>query len=140
MGVRLQDALRSDYRIERELGGGGMSRVFLATEVGLKRSVVIKVLPPELTSDVMTARFRRELEVTAGLQHPHILPVLANGARDGLLYYITPFVEGESLRIRLAREGKLSVDDAVAILGELKPFLDEARRGLSALRSDPARP
>ena len=126
MVARLQDALGSDYRIERELGGGGMSRVFLATEVGLKRSVVIKLLPPELTSDVMTARFRRELEVTAGLQHPHILPMLANGARDGLLYYITPFVEGESLRVRLAREGKLSVDDTVAILAELASALGYA--------------
>jgi tetratricopeptide (TPR) repeat protein len=126
MVARLQDALGSDYRIERELGGGGMSRVFLATEVGLKRSVVIKLLPPELTSDVMAARFRRELEVTAGLQHPHILPVLANGARGGLLYYITPFVEGETLRLRLSREGKLSVDDTVAILAELASALGYA--------------
>jgi serine/threonine-protein kinase len=123
---RVQTALGNAYRIERELGGGGMSRVFLATEVGLKRQVVIKVLPPELTSDVMTARFMRELEVTAGLQHPHIVPVLANGARDGLLYYITPYVQGESLRKRLEREGKLSVDSAVAILDELASALGYA--------------
>ncbi|MGQ0642034.1 MAG: protein kinase domain-containing protein [Gemmatimonadaceae bacterium] len=123
---RLQAALGEAYRVERELGGGGMSRVFLATEIGLKRQVVVKVLPPELTSEVMTARFTRELEVTAGLQHPHILPVLANGARDGLLYYITPFVQGESLRKRLEREGQLSVDNAAAILDELASALGYA--------------
>ncbi|HJU73876.1 MAG TPA: serine/threonine-protein kinase [Gemmatimonadaceae bacterium] len=123
---RLQSALGADYRIERELGGGGMSRVFLATEIALKREVVIKVLPPELTSDVMTARFKRELEVTAGLQHPHILPVLASGAREGLLYYITPFVQGESLRKRLQRDVKLSVEDTVAILSELASALGYA--------------
>lgn len=126
MSDRLQTARGAAYRVERELGGGGMSRVFLATEVGLKRPVVIKVLPPELTSEVMAARFNREMEVTAGLQHPHILPVLANGSRDGVLYYITPFVEGESLRKRLEREGKLSVDDTVAILGELASALGYA--------------
>jgi serine/threonine-protein kinase len=123
---RLQAAVGETYRIERELGGGGMSRVFLATEIGLKRQVVIKVLPPELTSDVMAARFTRELEVTAGLQHPHILPVLVNGARDGLLYYVTPFVQGESLRKRLERDARFSVDDTVAILDELASALGYA--------------
>jgi serine/threonine-protein kinase len=122
----LQSALGDAYVVERELGGGGMSRVFLAHESALNRKVVIKVLAPELTNDVMLARFKREFEVTAVLQHPHILPVLTTGTRNGLLYYIAPFVEGESLRHRLQREGKLPVDDAVRILSELAGALDYA--------------
>lgn len=120
---RLQQTFAATYAIERELGGGGMSRVFLATETALKRRVVIKVLSPELVSPVMTARFVREFEVTALLQHPHILPVLAAGERDGLLYFITPFIEGESLRHRLEREKRLPVRDAVRILNELASAL-----------------
>ncbi len=116
---RLQGAVGDAYRIERELGGGGMSRVFLATESSLNRQVVIKLLAPELTSEVSTARFKREMEVTALLQHPHILPVLAAGARDGLLYYVMPYVAGESLRHRLARDGRFPVADVVRILSEL---------------------
>src|SRR5216110_2948813 len=77
--ARLQQALGDAYRIERELGGGGMSRLFLATERSLEREVVIKVLPPELTSEVSTARFKREIETLAHLQHPHILPILTAG-------------------------------------------------------------
>ncbi|MBK8650062.1 MAG: protein kinase [Gemmatimonadetes bacterium] len=117
---RVQAAVGSGYRVERELGGGGMSRVYLTTEVALGRSVVIKLLAPELTSDVLAARFRREFQVTAVLgQHPHILPVLSTGTNGGLLYFITPYIEGESLRHRLRREGRLPVEDAVRILTEL---------------------
>ncbi|HEX4932555.1 MAG TPA: serine/threonine-protein kinase, partial [Gemmatimonadaceae bacterium] len=117
---RVQAAVGSGYRVERELGGGGMSRVFLATEVALDRAVVIKLLAPEFTSEVLAARFRREFQVTAQLgQHPHILPVLSTGTNGGLLYFITPFIEGESLRHRLRREGKLPIEDAVRILSEL---------------------
>jgi serine/threonine-protein kinase len=119
----LQRALAGTYHVERELGGGGMSRVFVATEASLKRRVVIKVLSPELVSPVMTARFVREFEVTALLQHPHILPVLAAGERDGLLFFVTPFIEGESLRHRLEREKQLPIRDAVRILGELASAL-----------------
>ena len=108
---RLQQALGDAYRIERELGGGGMSRLFLATERSLEREVVIKVLPPELTSEVNTARFKREIETLAHLQHPHILPILAAGTdAGGLMYYVMPFVAGESLRARMAREGQLDVE------------------------------
>src|SRR5688572_1893433 len=96
-----------------------MSRVFLATETSLNRPVVIKLLAPELTSEVSTARFKREFELTAVLQHPHILPVLATGARDGLLYYVMPYVAGESLRHRLNRGGALPIEDAARILSEL---------------------
>ncbi len=119
----LQQVLGEDHRIERELGGGGMSRVFLATDTTVGRPVVVKLLAPELTSDVMVARFRRELEVTGQLQHPHILPVLVTGARDGLLYYITPYVAGESLRRRLEREGQIPVAAAERILHEVADAL-----------------
>ena len=117
---RVQAAVGSGYRVERELGGGGMRRVFLATEIALDRAVVVTLLAPELTSELMSARFRREFQETAVLgQHPHILPVLSTGTNGGLLHFITPYIEGESLRHRLCRERTLPVDDAVRILGEL---------------------
>ena len=116
---RIQRAFAGSHVVERELGGGGMSRVFVATETALKRRVVIKVLSPDLVSPIMTARFVREFEVTAHLQHPHIVPVLAAGERDGLLYFVTPFIDGESLRQRLEREKRLPVRDVVRILTEL---------------------
>jgi eukaryotic-like serine/threonine-protein kinase len=121
--VRLQHALGDAFQIERELTGGGMSRVFLATEASLKRAVVVKVLPPELTSDVSAARFQQEIEVTARLRHPHILPVLTAGAREGLLYYVMPYVPGDSLRQRLVREGRLPIADAERILYEMADAL-----------------
>src|ERR671934_2254086 len=106
---QLQFALGDSYRIEHELAAGGMSRLFLATERSLQREVVIKLLPPELASEVSAERFRREMLLTARLQHPHILPVHAAGAKDGLLYYVSPYVAGESLRERLQRAGKLPI-------------------------------
>src|SRR5437879_12364988 len=124
--ARLQAALGDTYRIEKELGGGGMSRLFLATEASLHRQVVIKLLPPEFTSEVSAARFRQEIELAAHLQHPNILPVLTAGARDDLLFYVMPFVSGESLRHRLTREGKLPVADAVRILYEIADALAHA--------------
>jgi serine/threonine-protein kinase len=123
---RLQSALGDVYRIERELGGGGMSRVFLASEASLHRQVVIKVLPPELASEVSEARFKQEIELAAHLHHTNILPVLAAGTKDDLLYYVMPFVSGESLRHRLTREGKLPVTDAVRILHEIGDALSYA--------------
>lgn len=95
---RLRTSFAESLRVDEEMKGGGMSRLFLATDLELHRRVVIKILPPELTSPMMLARFRRESEVTARLQHPHILPVISAGVRDGLAYYIMPFFEGESLR------------------------------------------
>src|SRR5215204_1881932 len=97
---QLQLALGERYALERELAPGGMSRLFLATEPALERRVVVKLLPPEAASDVSAERFRREMLVTARLQHPHILPVLDAGAREGLLYYVMPYVQGENLRAR----------------------------------------
>src|SRR2546427_722499 len=123
---RLQSALGDAYTVERELGGGGMSRLFLATEASLHRQVVIKLLPPEFASEVSAARFKQEIEVAAHLQHPNILPVLAAGAKDDLLFYVMPFVSGESLRHRLTREGRLPVADAVRILHEIADALAQA--------------
>ncbi|HWZ59109.1 MAG TPA: serine/threonine-protein kinase [Gemmatimonadaceae bacterium] len=125
---QLQAALGDRYEIIRELPPGGMSRLFLATERSLDRQVVVKVLPPELTNEVNAARFQREITVAANLQHPHILPVLAAGATGSLLYYITPYVEGESLRHRLTRTGQLPVADAVRILTETADALARAHR------------
>ena len=121
--ARLRAALGDAYQVERELGGGGMSRVFLATEASLHRAVVIKLLPPEFASEVSEARFKQEIELAAHLQHPNILPVLTAGAKGDLLFYVMPFVSGESLRHRLTREGKLPVADAVRILHEMADAL-----------------
>jgi serine/threonine-protein kinase len=103
-----------------------MSRLFLATEASLHRQVVIKLLPPEFASEVSASRFRQEIEVAAHLQHTNILPVLTAGAKDDLLFYVMPFVSGESLRHRLTREGKLPVADAVRILYEIADALAHA--------------
>jgi eukaryotic-like serine/threonine-protein kinase len=126
--ARLQEALGDAYHLERELGGGGMSRLFVATERSLNRQVVVKVLPPELASEVSAARFKQEIEVAAQLQHPHIVPILTAGASGDLLYYIMPFVRGESLRHRLVASGKLPVRDAVRILSEVADALAYAHR------------
>ena len=125
---RLQASLASQYRLERELGGGGMSRVFLAEETALGRRVVLKVLPPELAALVSSDRFQREVRLAAALQHPHIVPLLAAGAAGDILYYTMPFVEGESLRARLAREGELPVGEAVRLLREVTDALAYAHR------------
>lgn len=115
----LASALDGQYRIERELGGGSISRVFLADEIGLERQVVIKVLPPELAATMSGERFRREIQLAAQLQHPHIVPLLRADAGGRLLYYVMPFVAGESLRARLGREGALPIGDASRIWRDL---------------------
>src|ERR687884_122143 len=126
---QLQSTLGTAYVIERELGGGGMSRVFVADESALGRKVVIKVLRPELAEALSGERFKREVRLAARLQHPHIVPLLAAGAVDGgVLYYTMPFVEGESLRARLAREGGLPVADAVRITRDVASALAYAHR------------
>ncbi len=116
---QLQRTLSGNYTLERELGGGGMSRVFVAEETSLGRKVVVKVLPPELAAAVNLERFRREIQVAARLSHPHIVPVLAAGSSDGLPYYTMPFIEGESLRARISRNGELPVHDAARILRDV---------------------
>src|SRR5215208_8167797 len=112
---QLQEALGAEYRITRELGGGGMSRVYLACEESLKREVVVKVLPPELLAGVNAERFDREVLLAAGLQHPHIVPVLTAGQMNGVPYYTMPFVDGESLRGRLTTEGALPMTEVIGI-------------------------
>ncbi|MEQ1691934.1 MAG: serine/threonine-protein kinase, partial [Gemmatimonas sp.] len=119
----LQRTLDPHYRIVRELGGGGMSQVFLAVEVALDREVVIKVLPPNLAVGVSTDRFRREMQMVAKLQHPHIVPVLSSGIADGLLYYIMPFIKGESLRARLQRDIAMPVEESARLLREVADAL-----------------
>ncbi len=100
-----------------------MSRVFLAEESALGRQVVIKVLPPEMGAGVNQDRFRREIQLAARLQHPHIVPLLSAGSAGDLLYYVMPFIEGESLRVKLAREGELPVAETVRILREVTDAL-----------------
>lgn len=116
---RLQAALGTTYRIERELPGGGMSRVFLATEVRLNRSVVVKVLPPDMAMAVQSERFEREIQVAASLQHPHIVSLLTAGSHEDLAWYVMPFIEGESLAAKLGREGALPVHEALRILRDV---------------------
>jgi serine/threonine-protein kinase len=116
---RLQASLGESYRLERELGGGGMSRVFVAQDTRLGRSVVVKVLSPDLAAGVNSERFHREILVAAQLQHPQIVPVLSAGETDGLPYFTMPYVAGESLRRRLDGGKPLPVVDAVAILRDV---------------------
>jgi len=119
---RVQDSLSGSYTIERELGGGGMSRVFVADETRLGRKVVVKLLSPELAAAMSASRFEREIRVAASLQQANIVPVFSSGELDGLPYYTMPYVEGESLRARLGR-GPLAIADAVSILRDVSRAL-----------------
>jgi len=125
---RLKRALASRYAIEREIGRGGMATVFLAEDLRHHRQVALKVLHPELTATLGAERFLQEIEIIAGLQHPHILPLYESGGADGLLYYVMPYARGESLRQRLDREGQLAVDESIRIAVEVADGLDYAHR------------
>ncbi len=116
---KLRTALNDRYRIEREIGAGGMATVYLAHDLRHDRDVAIKVLHPDLAAALGAERFLAEIKTTAKLQHPHILPLLDSGEADGLLYYVMPYISGESLRNRLDRETQLAVDDAVRIAREV---------------------
>ena len=120
---QLQATLGDTLVLEQELGGGGMSRVFVAHDPSLGRKVVVKVLPPEMAAAVSVDRFRREIQLAAQLQHPHIVPLLAAGETNGLPYYTMPFVRGDSLRARLGKGGELTVSDTVRILREVASAL-----------------
>ncbi|GLC25099.1 serine/threonine-protein kinase [Roseisolibacter agri] len=123
---RLQASLGAAYTLERELGGGGMSRVFVAHDEALGRDVVVKVLAPELAADISAERFAREIRLAAGLQDPHIVPVLAAGVTaDGLPYYTMPFVRGASLRQRLG-DGAVPLAEAVGVLRDVAAALEHA--------------
>ena len=120
---QLQASLGSAYTIERELGGGGMSRVFAATETSLGRNVVVKILPPEMAEGVSVERFKREIQLAAQLRHPHIVPVLAAGVSGGLPYYTMPLEDGHSLRTRLANSGPFPVTEAIGVLRDVAKAL-----------------
>ena len=124
----LTTALADRYRIERELGAGGMATVYLAQDLKHDRKVAIKVLRPELAAVIGAERFLSEIKTTANLQHPHILPLHDSGAADSFLYYVMPFIDGESLRDRLNREKQLPVNDAIRIATEVAGALDYAHR------------
>jgi serine/threonine-protein kinase len=125
---RLAAALADRYRLERELGQGGMATVYLAEDLKHHRNVAVKVLRPELAAVIGAERFLSEIRTTANLQHPHILPLFDSGEADSFLFYVMPFVEGESLRDRLNREKQLPVADAVRIAAEIAGALDYAHR------------
>ena len=120
---RLRAALADRYRLERELGQGGMATVYLAEDLKHRRKVAVKVLRPELAATLGPDRFFREIEVAAKLQHPHILPLHDSGEAQGFLYYVMPFVEGQNLRGRLNRQGELPVHEAVKLLTEVADAL-----------------
>jgi serine/threonine-protein kinase len=126
--ARLSTSLADRYTIERELGQGGMATVYLAHDVRHDRKVALKVLRPELAAILGAERFLAEIKTTANLQHPHILSLFDSGEADGTVFYVMPFVEGESLRDRLNREKQLPVDDAVRITCEVADALDYAHR------------
>src|SRR5213080_1446117 len=122
----LRGALADRYAIDRELGHGGMATVYLAQDLKHGRAVAIKVLRPELAAALGAERFLREIEIAARLTHLHILPLHDSGEAGGLLYYVMPFVEGESLRDRLKREGRLALEDALQVAREVAGALGYA--------------
>ncbi len=126
--ARLTAALADRYRIERELGQGGMATVYLAHDVKHDRKVAIKVLKPELAAVLGADRFVQEIKTTAQLQHPHILPLFDSGTADGFLYYVMPYIQGETLRAKLDREKQLGIDESVRITTEVADALDYAHR------------
>ncbi|HUF90327.1 MAG TPA: protein kinase [Gemmatimonadota bacterium] len=125
---RLREALSDRYRIEGEIGEGGMATVYLAEDLRHARKVAVKVLKPELAAVIGAERFLVEIQTTAGLQHPHILPLFDSGKEEGFLYYVMPYVEGESLRDRIDRERQLPVKDAVRLARGVADALDYAHR------------
>ena len=126
--LRLSSALADRYRIERELGAGGMATVYLAHDLKHDRKVALKVLRPELAAVIGAERFLSEIKTTANLQHPHILPLFDSGSADSFLYYVMPFVEGETLRGKLQRERQLGVDESVRLIRDVADALDYAHR------------
>jgi serine/threonine-protein kinase len=120
---RLRSALADRYEVEREIGSGGMATVYLAQDLKHRRPVALKVLHPELAASVGPDRFLREIEIVAGLNHPHILTLIDSGEADGLLFFVMPYVSGETLQARLKREGQLPVDEALRIAREVADAL-----------------
>src|SRR3990170_6966229 len=125
---RLSAALSDRYLLERELGQGGMATVYLAEDVRHDRKVAVKVLRPELAAVIGAERFLQEIKVTANLQHPHILPLHDSGEASSFLYYVMPYVEGETLRGKLDKEKQLGLKDALEITKQVASALDYAHR------------
>jgi serine/threonine-protein kinase len=125
---QLKTALADRYVVERELGAGGMATVYLAHDVKHERKVALKVLRPELAAVIGAERFLAEIKVTANLQHPHILPLHDSGEAGSFLYYVMPYVEGETLRDKLDREKQLGIEEAVEITRSVAAALDYAHR------------
>ena len=125
---RLNTALAGRYRIERHLGEGGMATVYLALDFKHERQVALKLLKPELAAVLGAERFVQEIKTTAALQHPHILPLFDSGTADGFLFYVMPYIQGETLRAKLDRETQLGVDEAVRIARDVADALDYAHR------------
>jgi len=125
---RLETALDGKYRIERKLGEGGMASVYLAEDIKHKRKVALKILRPELAAVIGAERFLTEITTTANLQHPHILPLFDSGESDGFLYYVMPFIDGETLKERIEREQQLGVDESIRIAKSVADALDYAHR------------
>src|SRR5512132_2853722 len=124
----LNVALADRYRVERELGAGGMATVYLAEDLKHKRRVALKVLKPELAAVLGAERFVHEITTTASLQHPHILPLFDSGTADGFLYYVMPYIQGETVRETLNRESQLGIAEAVKIATDVADALDSAHR------------
>jgi serine/threonine protein kinase len=125
---RLRAAIADLYQVEGEIGSGGMATVYLAQDLKHDRKVAVKVLRPELSASIGAERFLREIQISAKLNHPHILTLIDSGEADGLLYYVMPYVEGESLRDRREREGQLPLDEAFKIVREVADGLGYAHR------------
>ena len=135
----LRAALADRYALERELGRGGMASVYLARDLKHGRLVAIKLLRPEIAAALGPERFLREIEIAAGLTHPHILPLHDSGEAAGLVYYVMPFIEGETLRDRLARERQLPSEEALAITRDVAEALGHAHaHGIVLPRTKPA--
>src|SRR5688572_18501967 len=124
----LVSALSGRYALERELGQGGMATVYLASDLKHRRKVALKVLRPELAAVLGKERFLSEIETTANLQHPHLLPLFDSGEAEGLLFYVMPYVQGESLRQKIERERQLPVEEAVKLAAAVASALDYAHR------------
>jgi serine/threonine-protein kinase len=125
---RLESALAGRYKIQHKLGEGGMASVYLAEDIKHERNVALKILKPELAAVIGAERFLAEIKTTANLQHPHILPLFDSGEADGFLYYVMPYIDGETLAQKLARERQLGVDEAVKIARDVADALDYAHR------------
>ena len=125
---RLSTAIADRYKIESHLGQGGMATVYLAHDLKHDRKVALKVLRPELAAVIGAERFLQEIKVTANLQHPHILPLHDSGEADSFLYYVMPYIEGESLRDKIDKEKQLGIDNAIDICRSVASALDYAHR------------